>query len=79
MTTSYPGAIDSYTTKVNGVDVPDAVSYTDGIIDEAFIARRVYTDDERSWFWNGGAGRRYTDLITPQGVTGVFLSDYGVI
>ncbi len=24
MTTSYPGAIDSYTTKVNGVDVPDA-------------------------------------------------------
>ena len=57
----------------------DAAAYTDGIIDETFIARRVYTDDERSWFWNGGAGRRYTDLITPQGVTGVFLSDYGVI
>ena len=36
----------------------------DGLIDEAFIAKRVYTADEREWLYNSGAGRSYAETST---------------
>ncbi len=50
----------------------------DGLIDEAFLYRRLLTADERTWLYNGGSGRTYEELEVI-GVAGVFLSDYGVM
>jgi hypothetical protein len=36
--------------------------YVDGVIDEAFIYRRVLTADEREWLYNSGNGRTYSEL-----------------
>lgn len=52
--------------------------YFDGLIDEAFIFNKVLSADERTWLYNNGAGRGYSDL-SYEGVTAVFLSDYGVM
>ncbi len=40
----------------------------DGQLDEIVIAKRTYTTDEKSWFYNGGDGRTYADLadFTPR-------------
>lgn len=34
----------------------------DGQLGEIVIAKRTYTTDEKSWFYNSGAGRAYSDL-----------------
>lgn len=34
----------------------------DGRADESFVYRRVLTADERSWLWNSGNGRAYSEL-----------------
>lgn len=34
-----------------------------GIVDEMFMYRRALSDDERSWLYNDGAGRTYTDTV----------------
>lgn len=34
----------------------------DGIVDEAFVYKRVLTADEREWLYNSGNGRRYEAL-----------------
>ena len=34
------------------------------IFDEAGVAKRVYTDNERAWFYNGGSGRTYSELVS---------------
>jgi hypothetical protein len=39
--------------------------YCDCAVDELAIAKRVYTSDERTWLYNSGAGRSYSDLIAP--------------
>lgn len=48
----------------------------DGLIDEAFLSKRVYTADEREWLYNSGSGRSYTE-VNPQGqpaaIRGVFV------
>lgn len=52
-----------------------------GAVDEAFIYKRCLLDIEVDWLYNSGAGRTYTDLFIPdpEGVTGVYLSDYGIM
>lgn len=47
----------------------------DGLIDEAFISRRVYTADEREWLYNGGNGRTYADLSEIKSVNFVSISN----
>lgn len=37
--------------------------YFDGLVDEAFIYRRVLTADERTWLYNSGNGRAYNELL----------------
>lgn len=49
-----------------------------GIVDEMFIYRRALNDDERSWLYNNGDGRRYSELRSG-GVSYVDLSGYGVM
>ncbi|MBL8091411.1 MAG: hypothetical protein KF758_02410 [Anaerolineales bacterium] len=39
--------------------------YMDGLIDEAFIYKRVLTEGERTWLYNSGDGRTYSDLSQP--------------
>ncbi len=34
----------------------------DGLMDSPFVAKRIYTADERIWLYNSGAGRQYSDL-----------------
>lgn len=49
-----------------------------GILDEMFIYRRALNDDERSWLYNNGDGRRYFDL-RQSGTTAVDLSGYAIL
>ena len=49
-----------------------------GIVDEMFVYRRALNDDERSWLYNNGDGRRYSELRSG-GVSYVDLSGYGVM
>jgi hypothetical protein len=37
--------------------------YLDGSLDEAFLYKRALTADERTWLYNGGQGRAYSDLV----------------
>lgn len=39
--------------------------YMNGLIDEMFLYKRVLTDAERSWLYNSGNGRTYTELLPP--------------
>jgi len=55
-----------------------AGEWFDGVLDEVFIYKRVLTDDERSWLYNSGIGRRYADLYEKNNQP-VFLSTYGVM
>ena len=34
-----------------------------GALDETFFYKRLLTDEEKTWFYNGGAGRTYADLL----------------
>jgi hypothetical protein len=43
--------------------------YWDGLIDEAFVYKKVLTANERTWLYNSGAGRTYTDLYEAASVT----------
>ena len=38
------------------------ISFFDGLVDEAFVFKRVLTADEKTWLWNGGNGRAYSEL-----------------
>lgn len=58
---------------------PIDIEKFDGLMDEVFLYRKLLSADERSWLWNGGLGRTYQELLTSQGISGVFLSDYGVM
>lgn len=49
-----------------------------GILDEMFFYRRALSDNERSWLYNNGDGRRYSELRSG-GVSYVDLSGYGVM
>lgn len=40
-----------------------AGSGINGILDEMFMYRRALNDNERSWLYNDGAGRTYTDTV----------------
>ena len=40
-----------------------AGSGINGILDEMFMYRRALSADERSWLYNDGAGRTYTDTV----------------
>ncbi len=42
--------------------------HADTLIDEAFVWRRVLTANEREWLYNGGLGRRYSELNLGHGV-----------
>lgn len=37
----------------------------DGLIDELFFYKRILTADERTWLYNAGAGRAYSELSLP--------------
>lgn len=41
----------------------DGTHHWDGVIDEPFIYRGIFSADEESWIVNGGDGRQYSDLI----------------
>jgi RHS repeat-associated protein len=41
------------------------VAYFDGLIDEVAVYKRVLSDGERSWLYNGGTGRTYMDVNLP--------------
>lgn len=47
---------------ITSTGTPLAGYYHDGLIDEASFWKRVLTADERTWLYNGGAGRTYADL-----------------
>ncbi len=59
-----------YTTDVyDGVNSFEIGSWTggtgaflNGYIDSPFVAKRVYSADERTWLFNSGAGRAYSEL-----------------
>ena len=40
------------------------LNYWDGLVDEAFVYGRVLTSDERTWLYNSGSGRTYSDIIS---------------
>ena len=40
-------------------------NHLDGGVDSAFVAKRVYTADERTWFDNDGKWRSYADFTAP--------------
>lgn len=52
--------------------VSPSTVYTDMYIDEVLIAKRIYTADERSWLYNDGAGRSYSNLIPTATPTNTF-------
>jgi len=55
--------------KNNGI-----VNYWDGLIDEVTIYKRTLSGGERSWLYNNGLGRAYSDLTPPTtnpGTTGL--------
>ena len=39
------------------------VAHLDGLIDEAFVYRRILTADQRTWLYNSGNGRAYNELL----------------
>lgn len=38
-------------------------NYYDGLIDEVFIYRRLLTEAERTWLYNSGNGRSYSNVV----------------
>ena len=40
--------------------------FADGVMDELFIYRRILSADERSWFYNSGNGRGFSQLMKGQ-------------
>lgn len=46
----------------------DGTHYWDGIIDETFIYKGIFSADNLEWIVNGGVGRTYSDLIAVGGV-----------
>lgn len=40
-----------------------SASMADGLIDEVVLAKTLYSLDNLEWFYNGGAGRSYAELI----------------
>jgi hypothetical protein len=42
----------------------------DGLIDEVAIWKKVLTSDERTWLYNSGNGRSYTDIVAESGSVG---------
>lgn len=59
---------------------PYTVYMHDGLLDEVSIWKRVLTDEERTWLFNSGDGRAYSELATiyEQAVAGT-LTSAGVI
>jgi len=54
----------------------------DGLVDEAFIYKRVLTADERTWLYNSGNGRGYSSVSGIPGiktVNGVAMADIKTI
>ena len=41
----------------------NGIETMDGALDEAFFYKRLLTAEEKTWFYNGGAGRTYADLL----------------
>ena len=50
-----------------GSSTPIAGTYTDGLVDEAFLFNDYLTDDEIDWLYNSGNGRTYDDLLAGGG------------
>ncbi len=49
---------------IGASNTPD--KYTDAIIDEAFLYKKTLTADERTWLYNSGNGRSYSDLTASE-------------
>lgn len=57
------GAFDSDSTLLVGTfGAPDAGQYMDGILDEMAIWKRKLTPAERTWLYNSGSGRAYSEI-----------------
>ncbi len=41
--------------------------YMDGLLDEVGIWKKALTPTERTWLYNGGAGRSYADIVAESG------------
>jgi hypothetical protein len=43
------------------IGAQDGTNHFDGRIDQVEVVKRVLTDAERTWRWNGGNGRAYSE------------------
>ena len=59
------GVIDSAGTCYIGGD--PFSGWTDGLIDEVGIWKRILTTEERTWLYNAGAGRSYANIVAGMG------------
>ena len=50
--------------------LPFPEQYFDGLIDEAFVYKRILTQDEIDWLYNSGAGRAQSELAELKTVSG---------
>jgi uncharacterized repeat protein (TIGR01451 family) len=68
MDTTYPLSIGAHSDGSYGLD---------GRIDEVALYKRVLTSDQRSWLYNNGMGRSYTDLFASSTPSGSSTYTYG--
>jgi hypothetical protein len=45
-----------------GIGGYDGGGWLDGMVDEVAFWKRILTDGERTWLYNGGSGRTYSDI-----------------
>lgn len=52
---------------------PTAGNFADGVVDEAFLYRRLLTADERAWLYNSGNGRNYTEVVPKDKLSPIWI------
>lgn len=64
-TAAHSGGVHDGTAALRLGAIGGPAQYMDGLLDEAFLYKRLLSADERAWLYNGGAGRAYAEVDIP--------------
>lgn len=67
------GCYDGAANFTLGARLEAGPQYYDGIMWAAFVARKVYTANEREWFYNSGVQRAYLELSGAGGINTIIM------